>query len=104
MDCVTYTVPVPTVHTHTHTHTHIYIYIHISKSMFPLSCARTSCETNAHKKTWSAHICSFKNCFCTYFIIEISRPVTKLHHPPTLEIFKSAHKSDVTRTSLFTGS
>jgi len=31
-------------------------------------CARTSRETSAHKKTWSSHKFSFKNCFCTYFI------------------------------------
>src|SRR6218665_3359208 len=35
-----------------------------SSTMFPLSCARahTSCETSAHKKTWSAHNCPFLKC------------------------------------------
>jgi len=35
--------------------------------MFHLSCARMSAhisrETSAHKKPWSAHKCSFQNCF-----------------------------------------
>ena len=37
-----------------------------------LSCVRVrghkSHETSAHKKTWSAHKCSFQWCPCTYFI------------------------------------
>jgi len=40
--------------------------------MLPLSCAHervhTGHETSAHKKTLSAHRCSFQKCFCTYFI------------------------------------
>src|SRR6218665_3199906 len=42
-----------------------------SPPMFPLSCARvlehTGLETSAHKKTWSAHKCSFKKCVCLLF-------------------------------------
>jgi len=45
-------------------------------AMFPLSCARvrahTGSETSAHKKTWGAHKCSLKKCFCTHFIQAIS--------------------------------
>jgi len=40
--------------------------------MYPLSCVRvcahTRRETSAHKKTWSAHKCSFQKCFCRCFI------------------------------------
>ena len=40
--------------------------------MFPLRCVRVRAhkgrEMSAHKKTWSAHKCSLKNAFCTYFI------------------------------------
>src|SRR6218665_1328302 len=32
------------------------------------ACAHTSHEMCTHKKTWSAHKCSFQKCFCTYFI------------------------------------
>src|SRR6218665_449853 len=43
--------------------------------MFPLSYVRvhahTGHETSAHKKTWSAHKCSFQSCFCPYFILVI---------------------------------
>ena len=37
-----------------------------SRPMFSLSwacaCVRTSCETSAHKTTWSAHKCFFRKC------------------------------------------
>ena len=42
---------------------------HQSVAMFPLSCAHvlahTGHEISAHKKTWSTHKFSFKNCVCT---------------------------------------
>jgi len=46
-------------------------------------CVHTGHETSAHKKTWSAHKCSFlpKKCFCTYsytsFQIQMSSDKTQ---------------------------
>ena len=39
-------------------------------AIFPLRCARvhTGREMSAHKKSWSAHKFSFKECFCIHFI------------------------------------